>query len=139
MPLERTTTSAGTIAGEHVHHHVHEQVQPVIEREVIQPSVIHTTVPIHERIEHAPTFHPATVQPRMTMEEYMKAGGTLDGKPEVRDLFEGEPQVRENGGAHQTHPNAYSNSASGHHTDHPSADTYSKQKMGPVPPAAAAH
>ncbi|KAI5781519.1 hypothetical protein EDC01DRAFT_241390 [Geopyxis carbonaria] len=124
LPTEHATVSSGTVAGEHVHHHVHENVQPVIEREVIQPTVIHTTIPIHERIEHEPTFHPATVQPKMTMEDFRKAGGSLEGKPEIRDVFEGEPQVRENGGAHQTHPNAYS---SGHHTDHPSGPARDQQ------------
>ncbi|KAF8250002.1 allergen, partial [Wilcoxina mikolae CBS 423.85] len=79
LPTTRDKVSAGTITGEHIHHHVHEKVQPVIEREIIQPTVIHTTVPIHERIEHEPTFHPATVQPKMTMEEFRKAGGVLDG------------------------------------------------------------
>ena len=96
----------GAIAGEHVHHHVHETVQPVIEREVIQPSVIHTTKPILEKIEKEPTFHPATVQPTMTLEEFKRAGGTLEGREERREVFEGEPMVAENGGAGQTHPNA---------------------------------
>lgn len=87
---------------------MHETVQPVIEREVIQPSIIHTTKPIHERIEHEPTLHPPTVQPKMTMEEFTAAGGSLEGKPEVRGFFEGEPEVKEGGGAQQTHPNARS-------------------------------
>jgi len=43
----------------------------------------------------------------MTMEEFRKAGGVLDGRPELCDTFAGEPQIAENGGANQTHPNAY--------------------------------
>jgi hypothetical protein len=29
-----------------VHHHVHEHVQPVINKETVQPHVVHTTIPI---------------------------------------------------------------------------------------------
>ena len=94
---------------------MYETVQPVIEREIIQPVITHTTIPIHERIEKDPSFHPKTIQPVMTMEEFLRAGGTLEGRTERVDLFEGEPQVMENGGADQTHPNAWD--ARGHHID----------------------
>lgn len=107
LPVAKEKVSTFTMSGEHIHHHVHEKVQPVIEREVIQSTVVHTTVPIHERIEYEPTFHPATVQPKMTMEEFRRAGGVLDGRAEICDTFKGEPQIKENGGAGQTHPNAY--------------------------------
>ena len=100
-----------TVVGEHHHHHVYETVQPVIEREIIQPIVTHTTVPIHERIEKDPSFHPKTIQPVMTMEEFLRRGGTIDGMTERRDIFEGEPQVMENGGADQAWD------ARGHHID----------------------
>lgn len=108
LPTTKTTTSAETISGEHIHHHVHEQVQPVIEREVIQPTIIHTTVPIHERIDPGPTFHPATVQPTMTMEEFRRAGGTLEGRPEVRTVYDGEPVVKQDGGSQQTRAGSFS-------------------------------
>jgi len=39
-----TRTVSPTIAGEHIHHHVHETIQPVVQKETIQPSVVHTTV-----------------------------------------------------------------------------------------------
>jgi hypothetical protein len=106
LPTTKTKTEAGVLQAEHVHHHVYEVVQPVIEREVVQPTVVHTTVPVHEVIHHEATVHPATVQPKMTLEEFRRAGGVLEGKPEIRDVFPGEPQIRENGGAQQTHPNA---------------------------------
>ncbi|TGZ77036.1 hypothetical protein EX30DRAFT_335925 [Ascodesmis nigricans] len=105
LPTTHTTTSAGTIQGSHIHHHVHEQIQPVIEREIIQPSIIHTTKPVHEVVEHEATIHPPTVQPKMTLEEFRRAGGTLEGREDTTtQVFEGEPQVRENGGAQQKHP-----------------------------------
>lgn len=94
---------------------MYEIVQPVIEREIIQPTVTHTTIPIHERIEKEPSFHPKTIQPVMTMEEFIRAGGTIEGRAERMDIFEGEPQVTENGGADITHPNA--RDMRGHHMD----------------------
>lgn len=107
LPTQRIHEGTETIVGEHHHHHVYETIQPVIEREVIRPVVTHTTVPIHERIEKEPTFHPKTVQPVMTMEQFLAAGGSIEGRAERRDVFEGEPQVMENGGADVTHPNAH--------------------------------
>lgn len=43
-----TSTAAPTVTGEHVHHHVHETVVPVVHKETIQPEVVHTTMPVHE-------------------------------------------------------------------------------------------
>jgi hypothetical protein len=43
-----TKAAAPSVTGEHVHHHVHETVVPVVHKETIQPEVVHTTVPIHE-------------------------------------------------------------------------------------------
>lgn len=121
LPTKHEKIEAGVLQAEHVHHHVYEKVQPVIEREVIQPTVVHTTVPVHEKIVHEPVIHPPTVQPKMTLEEFRRAGGAIDGKPEVRDVFAGEPVVRENGGANETHPNVHreggllNHHGSGHH------------------------
>lgn len=43
-----TQAAAPSVTGEHVHHHVHETVVPVVHKETIQPEVVHTTMPIHE-------------------------------------------------------------------------------------------
>merc|ERR1711964_653924 len=45
--VEGATTReiAPVVAGEHKHHHVHETIQPVIQKETIEPHVTHTTVP----------------------------------------------------------------------------------------------
>lgn len=104
LPTAHEKIQGEVLRAEHVHHHVHEIVQPVIEREVVQPTVIHTAVPIHERIHHEPTFHPPTIQPKMTLEEFRRAGGTLDGRAGVCEKFDGEPLVKENGGADRQRP-----------------------------------
>ncbi|BFZ62610.1 hypothetical protein YB2330_003711 [Saitoella coloradoensis] len=105
LPTQRTQVNAGAVATEHVHHHVHETIQPVIERETLQSKVIETTVPIHERIDEAPVVHQATVQPTISLQEFEAKGGSLAGRGEVCQTFVGqEPEVAPGGGADQRLP-----------------------------------
>jgi len=93
--VEGTTQSqsvAPTIGGEHVHHHIHETIQPVVNKEVIQPNVVHTTVPIHEVHHNAATHHETTALPTMTMDQFKSKGGVLSGREERYDEFEGVPK-----------------------------------------------
>lgn len=93
--VEGTTQSrsvAPTVGGEHVHHHIHETIQPVIHKETIQPNVVHTTVPIHEVHHNKATHHNTTALPAMTMDEFKNKGGTLSGREERFDEFEGVPK-----------------------------------------------
>lgn len=46
--VRHTQSTAPSVTGEHVHHHVHETVVPVIHKETLQPEVVHTTIPVHE-------------------------------------------------------------------------------------------
>lgn len=91
-PVVETKSVAPTIAGEHVHHHVHEVIQPVVTREVIAPSVVHTTVPVHEVHQLAPKVHATTALPAVSMSEFQRNGGTLGGREARTDAFEGEPK-----------------------------------------------
>lgn len=87
-----TQSRAPVVEGEQVHHHVHETVQPVLQKEVIQPEVIHTTVPIHEVHHQAAQVHSTTEMPTMSMGEFKKKGGNLGGQTEHTTSFEGRPQ-----------------------------------------------
>lgn len=89
---QRETVAGETIAGEHVHHHVHENIQPVIQKETIQNSVIHTTVPVHEVHQNEAKHHTASQLPPVTMEDFKRQGGQLDGREERTDAFGGEPR-----------------------------------------------
>lgn len=82
-----------TVEGEHVFHHIHETVQPVIHKETIQPSVVHTTVPIHE-IHHNEAHHHGISQlPMKTLEEFKSAGGALTGgKSASQEVYDGPPR-----------------------------------------------
>ncbi|KAK6512821.1 hypothetical protein TWF506_008987 [Arthrobotrys conoides] len=92
LPVE-TTNSTSMVVGEHVHHHIHDYIQPVIERERVVPHVVHTMVPIHEHIEHEPYIHKGNVLPVMTLEEFTKKGYILEGmkKPLEHIDYEGDP------------------------------------------------
>jgi hypothetical protein len=94
-----STEMAPTMEGERIHHHVHEHVQPVIQKETVAPTVMHTTVPIHETHHAAPVHHEATTLPPKTMGEFTGSGSSIPlegrGLQKVQE-FEGcpQPQVR---------------------------------------------
>ena len=108
-------SAAAAIGGEHVHHHIHETIQPVVQKETIQPNVVHTTVPIHEVHHNKATHHSTTALPAMTMSEFTAKGGALTGREERYDAFEGVPKnigagtaggfgvIREGHGHHDHH------------------------------------
>jgi len=90
---QHTTSQGETIAGEHIHHHVHENIQPVIQKETIQPSVVHTTIPVHEVHQNESKHHTATQLPPVTMDDFNRQGGSLTGREERTDSFAGEPKA----------------------------------------------
>lgn len=93
--VDATTMSQSTaagVAGEHVHHHVHETIQPVVHKETIQPNIIHTTVPVHEIHHESARLHETSELPPVGMSEFKQRGGVLSGREERYDGFEGEPK-----------------------------------------------
>jgi len=93
-PTVHTQSAAPTTMGEHHHHHIHETVQPVIERETVQPTVVHTTIPIHETHHKAAEHHGATTLPTISMNDFKSQGGKFghDTKPHDHHYkYEGEP------------------------------------------------
>jgi hypothetical protein len=93
--VDATTKSqsvAPTVGGEHIHHHVHETIQPVVEKETIQPTVVHTTVPVHEVHHNAAQVHSTSELPPVDMQTFKQKGGVLGGREERYDAFEGEPK-----------------------------------------------
>lgn len=47
-------------------------VQPVIQRETVQPTTVHHTTAIHEKIHDAPIVHESTVLPTMSHADFLK-------------------------------------------------------------------
>ena len=71
--------AAPAVTGEHVHHHVHETVVPVIHKETVQPEVVHTTMPVHETHHVQSQHHGLSALPMKTLDEFKGAGGLLQG------------------------------------------------------------
>lgn len=92
LPTE-SSRSERVVMGEHTHHHIHDVIQPVVEQETIQPHVVHTTVPVHEHIEHEPVIHKGNVLPHMTMDQFTGAGHSLTGHKKAPEHieYEGDP------------------------------------------------
>jgi len=90
---QHTRGIADRVEGEHVHHHVHEKVQPIIHKETIQPEVVHTTVPIHEVHRAEAEHHGTSVLPVKKLEEFTAGGGTLTGgSTRAHEAYEGDPK-----------------------------------------------
>lgn len=89
---QHTSSVAPIVAGEHVHHHVHETIQPVVNKQTIEPHVVHTTVPIHEVHHNSAQHHATSALPAVSMADFKKQGGVLTGREERYDGFEGEPR-----------------------------------------------
>lgn len=100
-PTVQSSATAPVVAGEHVHHHVHETIQPVVQKETIQPTVVHTTVPIHEVHHNEAKHHTSSALPTVSLEQFKAQGGSLTGREERTDGFEGAPKAV--AGAVETH------------------------------------
>ncbi|KAJ4160568.1 hypothetical protein NW754_003687 [Fusarium falciforme] len=88
-----SSTTAPVVTGERIHHHVHEHVQPVIQKETIQPHVVHTTIPIHETHHAAPVHHGTSVLPTKTLDEFTtERGGLAEKAAQKLTEFEGCPK-----------------------------------------------
>jgi len=117
---QHTSSQHPTVAGEHVHHHVHENIQPVIQKDTVQPTVVHTTRPVHEVHQNEAKHHTATSLPAVTMDEFKRQGGHLSGREERTDAFNGEPRsvggTIGGSGAKGTTSLTENEGAHGHHT-----------------------
>ncbi|MCJ1444221.1 MAG: hypothetical protein MMC23_004722 [Stictis urceolatum] len=99
---QHTASTAPTVGGEHVHHHVHETIQPVIQKETIQPNVVHTTVPVHETHHNESKHHATSALPAVSMADFKNQGGSLTGREDRTERWEGEPRT-EGATGHGTH------------------------------------
>jgi len=128
----QSQSQAPVVQGEHVHHHVHETIQPVLHKEVVQPNVVHTTVPIHEVHHDEAKHHGTTSLPPVSMADFQKQGGVLGGRGERTDAFEGCPEgCEKRGQAGHTHHTHDGDTSTGRTTGHGerSAETTKKPSL----------
>jgi len=75
---ERSTVDGQTNVQGFANHHIHETIQPVVERETVQPTAIHTTRNVHEHITDGPVLHDQTIEKPISVDEFKSRihGGT---------------------------------------------------------------
>ena len=89
-----STSTAPIVSGQRVHHHIHEHIQPVVQKETIAPRVVHTTIPVHETHQAAAVQHGTTTLPPKTLDEFTNDHGSLGGRHTHKvNEFEGCPTV----------------------------------------------
>ncbi|THV64813.1 hypothetical protein D6C92_08222 [Aureobasidium pullulans] len=85
-----TKTKEPTITGESVHHHLHETIQPVIEKERIVPEVTHKVKPVHEVIKEQTKDHGVTTNKTISVDDFQ---GRLGGESTKEVKHVGGPAV----------------------------------------------
>ncbi|EGG11081.1 uncharacterized protein MELLADRAFT_92500 [Melampsora larici-populina 98AG31] len=68
------------------HHHVHNVIQPVIEKETHDRHRIHTTVPVHHITHEAPIIHNSISHEPLSMDDYIKRGGSISSTTTHSDV-----------------------------------------------------
>ncbi|KAI3626187.1 hypothetical protein CBS9595_001548 [Malassezia furfur] len=76
-PIERSVIDKGETVREIVHHHIHNIVQPIIEKDVYEYHRIRTTVPTTQITHEAPIVHESTAHQPIRKEDFVKGGGVL--------------------------------------------------------------
>lgn len=70
LDTTRTQTVQPTQVHENLHKKIIEEIQPLIQREIINPTVINRTVPVHETVVHAPTVT-SEIRPTLSMADFL--------------------------------------------------------------------
>ena len=84
--LHRQVVDKGEKVRENVHHHIHNVVQPIIEKDTHEYHRIQTTIPTHVVSHEAPIVHESTHHKPVTKDEFLSGGGDL--KNGVRSINE---------------------------------------------------
>lgn len=74
---DRSVIDKGETVREIVHHHIHNIVQPIIEKETHEYHRIRTTIPTTHITHEAPIVHESTAHQPIRKEDFIKGGGVL--------------------------------------------------------------
>ncbi|KAK3714276.1 hypothetical protein LTR37_007862 [Vermiconidia calcicola] len=75
--VEKKTDLPTAVATENVHHHLHETIQPVIEKEIIQPQVTHKTIHVKEVHHDKAVDEGTTTEAPVSVEELEERVGRI--------------------------------------------------------------
>ncbi|CBQ73534.1 conserved hypothetical protein [Sporisorium reilianum SRZ2] len=79
-PLHRQVVDKGEIVNEQIHHHIHNVVQPIIQKDSHEYHRIQTTIPTHVVTHEAPIVHESTHHKPVSKDEFLSGGGSLTNK-----------------------------------------------------------
>ncbi|BGP14575.1 hypothetical protein JCM10213_001924 [Rhodosporidiobolus nylandii] len=79
-PREKVIVDKGEVVNEHLEHHVHHVVQPVVERDTHEHHRIHTVIPVHQTTHEAPIIHSSVQHAPMSLSDFTSGGGDLSSK-----------------------------------------------------------
>jgi len=74
---DRSVVDKGETVREIVHHHIHNIVQPIIEKDIHEYHRIRTTIPTTHITHEAPIVHESTAHQPIRKEDFVKGGGIL--------------------------------------------------------------
>jgi hypothetical protein len=89
---KETKVTEPTIEGETVHHHLHETIQPVIEKTRIVPEVTHKTIPVHEVVKEPTVDLGVTKAEPISVDQFQ---GKLSGESKTEVVHDGAHTVPE--------------------------------------------
>ncbi|RDB18314.1 hypothetical protein Hypma_000536 [Hypsizygus marmoreus] len=79
-PKERVVVDKGTKVHENIQHHIHHVVQPIIEKESIDRSRIHTVIPIHQVSHEIPVIREPRILAPVSIDGFVETqAGTMSG------------------------------------------------------------
>jgi len=81
-----TKSTEATAAATSVHHHLHETIQPVIEKEVVVPELTHKIKPVHEVVTEKTVDHGVTTAKPLSVEDFQ---GKLSGETVTKTKVDG--------------------------------------------------
>ncbi|KAJ1040570.1 hypothetical protein NDA10_004680 [Ustilago hordei] len=76
-PVHRQVVDKGERVKEHIHHHIHNVVQPIIEKDTHEYHRVQTTIPTHVVTHEAPIVHESTHHQPVSKDEFLGGGGNL--------------------------------------------------------------
>jgi hypothetical protein len=112
-PTETQQVEGGTNVHHKSHHHIHETIQPVVQRETVSPSVIHTTKNVHEHHTDQPVVHDQTVEPTLSINQFKDKVGNLEGGHTTSHHHHMKPNVIPHGSGSGGDVSSFENSGSG--------------------------
>ncbi|KAJ9479628.1 hypothetical protein PHBOTO_003106 [Pseudozyma hubeiensis] len=85
-PVHRQVVDKGELVNEQIHHHIHNVVQPVIEKDSHEYHRIQTVIPTHVVTHEAPIVHESTHHKPVSKDEFLSGGGNLTNS--IRSVHE---------------------------------------------------